>query len=794
MWEQAELRQRWKGLLVLAVLAGLLGGATMALVAGARRTDSAYERFRDESLTSDVVVQASELDPALEDEVDEAMAELRRLPGVAATTEVRLYGAFSDLASDYDIGIFTPLDESFGTTIERHRVLEGRLPAADRPDEVTVNESAALQLGARVGDRVQLQTFGVEQFEELMATGVFSDEFEGAELDLLVTGIVRSPAEVGEDEADVSLFATPAFHEAHATDVASFGGILGVRLEDGASVDDFIGRARPLFPVEGAEVSLTPAADQDQRVEDALGVLAVGLLAVGIAVGVVGALVATQAIGRQLFATGADQRVLAALGMTTRARATALVRLLLPVALVAGVVAAVVSLAASPLFPIDLARRAEPDPGLSVDWLVLGAGSVAVALFVVLAAAAHAWRLSRRAAHPVESAPLSPTRPSSAARVAAAVRLGPSARTGVRLALEPGRGRTAVPVRPAIAGAVVSLAGVVAALVFASSLGRLVDSPERYGAPWDLTPEPAEDEAEAIVSREDVGTAARVATAQSEIEGRQVQAYAVEALRGSPSLTVLDGRAPQDESEVALGPELFERFDVSIGDEVAVTESFADDERTVTVVGSVLVPGFDEDPFSSGALFTVDGFERSRQSEGFSKLALTWRDGVDHEAGIARLQDDHPDAVNVYSVVRPPNEVQNLSRVEGLPQLLAGLLALVGLAAVGHAMASMVRRRRHDLAVLRCLGFTRRQVGATAGWQATTLVVVGALLGIPLGLAAGRWVWAVVANGLGVATDPSVPVLTVLLLTPVAVLVANAAATVPGRLAARVGTSALRAE
>ena len=56
---------------------------------------------------------------------------------------------------------------------------------------------------------------------------------------------------------------------------------------------------------------------------------------------------------------------------------------------------------------------------------------------------------------------------------------------GVRMALEPGRGRTAVPVRSALAGTVVAIAALVAAAVFGASLAGLVGTPGRYGQNWD---------------------------------------------------------------------------------------------------------------------------------------------------------------------------------------------------------------------------------------------------------------------------------------------------------------------
>ena len=43
---RAGLRLRWRALLGLALLLGLIGGITLTAAAGARRTETAYPRFR----------------------------------------------------------------------------------------------------------------------------------------------------------------------------------------------------------------------------------------------------------------------------------------------------------------------------------------------------------------------------------------------------------------------------------------------------------------------------------------------------------------------------------------------------------------------------------------------------------------------------------------------------------------------------------------------------------------------------------------------------------------------------
>ena len=71
------------------------------------------------------------------------------------------------------------------------------------------------------------------------------------------------------------------------------------------------------------------------------------------------------------------------------------------------------------------------------------------------------------------------------ARVAAASALPAAAAAGVRFALEPGRGRNAVPVRSAILGAVLAIVVVVGTLTFGTSLHTLVSRPALYGWNWD---------------------------------------------------------------------------------------------------------------------------------------------------------------------------------------------------------------------------------------------------------------------------------------------------------------------
>jgi len=142
-----------------------------------------------------------------------------------------------------------------------------------------------------------------------------------------------------------------------------------------------------------------------------------------------------------------------------------------------------------------------------------------------------------------------------------------------------------------------------------------------------------------------------------------------------------------------------------------------------------------------------------------------------------------------------PNGVVGYARIDATPQVLAAVLAVLGLAVLGQLMVASGRRRRRDFAILKTLGLARRQVSSITAWQASTLAGLALLAGLPLGVAAGHWAWALFASGLGISTIAITPVPPLLLTVPAVIVAANAVAYWPGRATARLKPSqVLRAE
>ena len=88
--------------------------------------------------------------------------------------------------------------------------------------------------------------------------------------------------------------------------------------------------------------------------------------------------------------------------------------------------------------------------------------------------------------------------------------------------------------------------------------------------------------------------------------------------------------------------------------------------------------------------------------------------------------------------------------------------------------------------MLRALGCTPKQVHATLRWQALTIVLLGLVVGVPIGLIAARQLWREFASGLGVATTSHVPALAIVVIVGGSVVLALAAAIPPARKATSV--------
>ena len=100
-------------------------------------------------------------------------------------------------------------------------------------------------------------------------------------------------------------------------------------------------------------------------------------------------------------------------------------------------------------------------------------------------------------------------------------------------------------------------------------------------------------------------------------------------------------------------------------------------------------------------------------------------------------------------------------------------------------LATVARRRRREVAVLRAVGARRAQVRVLVAAQATTFSLLAVGIGLPLGVAGGRLLWRLVAEGLGSEVGPAVPAAGIVLALLALLLAVNLAAQVPATRVAR---------
>jgi hypothetical protein len=779
MVARAAMRRQVGSLLAIALVIGVAGAAVLVASAGARRTATSLERFRDSTQAGDVELDVTTATPG-------EIATLRADPAVervGVLRQIMLAPPGADERSGY-LPAAGAVDATFGRDVDRARIIEGRRARPTSVDELEISETFASRFGLSVGDEVELGSYTPDQTRR-GASGEDVGAPEGPAVRFRIVGIVRRPLDLGVAGASGGvLVATPAFHERYQGEIGGYvDALLRVRARDGdAGVPDVIRAAREIF---GDRLFMTVGASgETQGVSDAIDVLSTALWVFAAIAALAGATTVAIIVVRQLGATTRDHAALAAMGLTARQRAVAVATVAAPAAIGGAVLAVVVAALLSPLFPFGIARDAEPNPGFHLDLVVLGLGVVAILGFTLAVGAVAAWRAARTSTR--EGEVPSPARPSATARMAARAGASPSLTTGLRMALEPGRRATAIPVRSALLGATIGTLGVTVMLVFGASLDNLAASPRLYGWGWDAAVEPNEpfsprasgtcgDVDTSIADDPALGAVAAICLESVEVDGRPVTGWFLRPLRGTVTPAVVAGRAPAARGEVALGRATLEAIGREVGESVRV---LGEDAQRFTIVGQVTFPHLsveDTESIAEGALFAgsaVDDLFEPIAAQNVSFVA-DFADSVDVDA-LPRTRDGawRLDS-GLATPPAPPSEIDRVQQVDDLPIYLGLLLVFLAVASVTHVVAVGVRRRRHDLAVLRAVGFSRRDIRATITYQATALAVVALVIGIPLGCIVGRRVWSAVADGIGVGTEISLPITGLVGVAVTALLVAN---------------------
>jgi hypothetical protein len=757
----------WRGVVVLGLLLGLVGGIVLATAAVAERTRSAYPRL----------VAAVGLDDARVIVPIERAAVARALPtlpGVRQSWVPRMWVA--QVAGPALRYVSVGAGPGQPPDLIRPVLLDGREPRADAPDELLIAEPLAMTLGVRVGDQLALHLLTPAEI------GMFDVGFgapDGANAIMRVVGIGRMPS--WGDMLPQAL-ASPAFATAYASDAGGYAGFFRLASTDAATRAAFAAgfaaaNAADLTPSElfsyVPQAPTFPTAAVAPGVLTAERILVVGLAVFGVVLGLGGLLVVGQGLLRHHAARRSSQRIELALGMTSGERLAARVLAAGVGAVVAGVTGAAIAFAAGLLGPLGSQARFEPEPGFEPHWdIALGGGIGLAVLFALLTAVAAAV-----AGRPVVRRPVR-----GEARGISWGRRWPALLVGVRLAWQGRRGPgSGLPTVATVLAAAVAIAGIVATLTFGASLARLVGTPARFGYSADLTlvdARPAD--LQRLVSDVRVEAVDLVTTVPMRIEDddRLTDVYAYRSLKGHIPVETVAGRDPAAPGEIALGPRTASRLGVGVGDRVRATHAVSG-TRSLVVTGIVVLQPEHASPLGDAAL--VVPAELRGTMEGAPAASAHIKAAPGEAVG---LFIEMSQRLELFERDVPP-EIRNLADLLMLPEILALVLAAVAGAGLGHTLITTCRRHAHDVAVLAVLGGTPGQVRASLGVMAAATVLPALLLGVPLGVALARVLWWQVGTGIGVAGDVALPSGLLLAIGPAVLLGALLVALVPAERAAR---------
>jgi predicted lysophospholipase L1 biosynthesis ABC-type transport system permease subunit len=262
---------------------------------------------------------------------------------------------------------------------------------------------------------------------------------------------------------------------------------------------------------------------------------------------------------------------------------------------------------------------------------------------------------------------------------------------------------------------------------------------------------------------------------------------------------VLSGHGLQETDQIVLGPATLAALGKHVGDEITV-QSGAVRQARLRIVGTATLPSLGiyntlHTEMGTGAVLDyrlIPGALTSQPND----VLVTLRPGADLTAQQRLLRRLVPPASGGQVIpVQRPAEIVNYRSMGDTPAYLGAALAAGAVVALGLTLMASVRRRRRDLALLKTIGFTRRQLAAAVAWQSSVAVAAGTLVGVPVGIALGRFLWGLFARQIDVVPEPTVPGLWVIVIAAGALALANLVAALPGRVAARTPTALLlRAE
>ncbi|CUR59582.1 conserved membrane hypothetical protein [metagenome] len=267
------------------------------------------------------------------------------------------------------------------------------------------------------------------------------------------------------------------------------------------------------------------------------------------------------------------------------------------------------------------------------------------------------------------------------------------------------------------------------------------------------------------------------------------------SLTGNPILELTDGELPSGPFQIALDVDTADKGGYDVGDQVKLVTPGTPPTMEATLTGLV---EFGNGSGLNGATLTL--FEQSFMQEQFfdgkdvySSISLNAADGVSQEQLRAAAQDVLPKGVQARTGDEYVKTNQDaLDEILGFIQtfllVFAGVSLVVGVFMIINTFSILVAQRSRELALLRTLGASKRQVTVSVVLEALAVGIVGSTIGLGVGYLLARGLAAIfglLGLDLGNADYP-ITLPTVVWSYVVGILVTVIAAYLPARRASSI--------
>ena len=221
-----------------------------------------------------------------------------------------------------------------------------------------------------------------------------------------------------------------------------------------------------------------------------------------------------------------------------------------------------------------------------------------------------------------------------------------------------------------------------------------------------------------------------------------------------------------------------DKQDLKVGDQIAITTP-AGDKRTLIVRGIHNPPRIDQ--LLLDVTVSQQAFDAAYEAPMNAMTFVATKDGVS-KAAIDKAAAGYPDANVSTSKTFGKDRTKGFATFLAMIYVLLAFSVVVSLFGMVNTLVLSVFERTRELGMLRAIGMTRRQARRMIRQESVITALIGAALGLPLGI----FIAALLTEALSqYGVVMSIPIGMLAAFTLVAVLAGVAAAILPARRAAR---------